>query len=139
MTARAVKPVRVQRKREKGWRMPENTVSVTRPGKFGNPVRVGDYFLLGDPGGLGGPFRMSWCITSAEYADSRYTHIDSPEKAVEAFRAIAKSRFSENELAHLRGKNLACFCPLDRPCHASVLLELANAPDAGRAALKGEG
>ena len=30
------------------------------------------------------------------------------------------------ELPELRGKNLACFCPLDRPCHADVLLEMAN-------------
>ena len=29
-------------------------------------------------------------------------------------------------LAPLRGKNLACWCPLDQPCHADVLLELAN-------------
>lgn len=28
--------------------------------------------------------------------------------------------------AELRGKNLACFCPLDQPCHADVLLEIAN-------------
>ena len=26
----------------------------------------------------------------------------------------------------LRGKNLACFCPLDQPCHADVLLKIAN-------------
>ena len=26
----------------------------------------------------------------------------------------------------LRGKNLACWCPLDQPCHADVLLEMAN-------------
>jgi len=26
----------------------------------------------------------------------------------------------------LRGKNLACWCALDQPCHADVLLELAN-------------
>ena len=30
-------PIRVQLSRKKGWRMPENTVSVARPGKFGNP------------------------------------------------------------------------------------------------------
>jgi len=29
--------------------------------------------------------------------------------------------------AELRGKNLACFCKLDEPCHADVLLDLANA------------
>lgn len=27
----------------------------------------------------------------------------------------------------LRGRNLACWCPLDRPCHADALLEIANA------------
>jgi hypothetical protein len=26
----------------------------------------------------------------------------------------------------LTGRDLACWCPLDRPCHADVLLELAN-------------
>jgi hypothetical protein len=31
----------------------------------------------------------------------------------------------------LAGKNLACFCPLDQPCHADVLLELANTPPSG--------
>jgi hypothetical protein len=29
-------------------------------------------------------------------------------------------------LEELRGKNLACWCPLDKPCHADILLELAN-------------
>jgi hypothetical protein len=29
-------------------------------------------------------------------------------------------------LGELRGKNLACWCPLDQPCHADVLLEIAN-------------
>ncbi|EUA64977.1 hypothetical protein I542_5155 [Mycobacteroides abscessus 1948] len=27
----------------------------------------------------------------------------------------------------LRGHDLACWCPLDQPCHADVLLEIANA------------
>lgn len=42
-------PVRVQLRRTKGWRMPDNTVNVARPGKWGNPFRVGRYFMLGDP------------------------------------------------------------------------------------------
>jgi len=29
-------------------------------------------------------------------------------------------------LKSLKGKNLACFCPLDKPCHADVLLKIAN-------------
>jgi hypothetical protein len=30
-------------------------------------------------------------------------------------------------LDELRGRDLACWCPLDEPCHADVLLEIANA------------
>jgi hypothetical protein len=32
------------------------------------------------------------------------------------------------DAGELRGKDLACWCPLDQPCHADVLLELANSP-----------
>ncbi len=28
--------------------------------------------------------------------------------------------------SELRGRDLCCWCPLDQPCHADVLLELAN-------------
>ena len=53
-------PERIQRKRTKGWKMPENTVSVCRPGKWGNPFRVGGHFMVGDPDKRT-IFRMSWC------------------------------------------------------------------------------
>jgi len=33
------KPQRIQRRRVKGWRMPDGAISVTRPGLFGNPFR----------------------------------------------------------------------------------------------------
>ena len=36
-------PIRVQLSRKKGWKMPANTVKVCRPGKWGNPWRVGDW------------------------------------------------------------------------------------------------
>jgi hypothetical protein len=29
----------------------------------------------------------------------------------------------------LKGKNLACWCPLDQPCHADILLRIANAEE----------
>ncbi len=29
-------------------------------------------------------------------------------------------------IEELRGKHLACWCKLDQPCHADVLLEIAN-------------
>jgi hypothetical protein len=35
-----MKPVRIQRQRTKGWKLPENTVNVARPGRWGNPFKV---------------------------------------------------------------------------------------------------
>ena len=35
-----------------------------------------------------------------------------------------------NHIRELRGLDLACWCPLDKPCHADVLLEMANQEDA---------
>lgn len=32
--------------------------------------------------------------------------------------------------AELRGKDLACWCPLDEACHGDVLLEIANSEGA---------
>lgn len=46
------------------------------------------------------------------------------EECVEKFRRwLPTSGLNPREL---RGKDLACFCPLDGPCHADVLLEAAN-------------
>ena len=39
-------PKRIQRKRTKGSRMPPNTVSITRPGKWGNKWRIQDGFTI---------------------------------------------------------------------------------------------
>lgn len=39
----------------------------------------------------------------------------------------ADRAFFMDKVKELRGKNLACWCPLNRPCHADTLLELANA------------
>jgi hypothetical protein len=103
----AVAPHRVQLSRRKGWRMPPNTVSVARPGKWGNEFRIGE---------------------TAEY----YTGHEHPltrEDAVYQFRLHAEAHHAicADYYAELRGKNLACWCPLDQTCHADVLLELANA------------
>ena len=102
-------PQRIQRKRTKGWRMPENTVSVTRPGRWGNPFVVG--------------------CCPAEFSSSLPYECNSIEAAVECFRylAITYIDITGGEwISKLRGKNLACFCKIGDPCHADVLLELAN-------------
>ena len=103
----AAEPRRVQLRRTKGWRMPPNTVKVDRSTRYGNPFRVG---------GPGVP-------------DVR-TSIERFERAFrsgELTRDDPDSPFTPARLrAALRGRNLACWCPLDGPCHADLLLKIAN-------------
>jgi hypothetical protein len=104
-------PHRIQLSRKKGWKMPPNTVKVDRSTQWGNP------FIVGKPGG----------VYTAKVIDRRH--------AWQLFRSTA---FQNEKLVaaakeQLRGKNLACWCPLPLPyehdeCHAAVLLEIANKP-----------
>lgn len=110
-TSGAVK--RVQLSRAKGWRMPTNTVKVDRTTKWGNPWRVGEQYVIGQERGQ----------------DVLQTF--SARECVERFRLwLGRSaegrRLAELAAVELRGKNLACWCRLGSPCHADVLLELAN-------------
>ncbi|WP_341880501.1 DUF4326 domain-containing protein [Synechococcus sp. UW140] len=89
------KPKRIQRKRTKGWRMPEGAIYVGRPTDFGNP-----HSLIGS----------------------------TPEIATKLFEEHLLSEPGLLELAikKLRGKDLACFCPLNQACHADILLRYVN-------------
>ncbi|MBN8972937.1 MAG: DUF4326 domain-containing protein [Rhizobiales bacterium] len=121
------RPIRIQRQRVKGWRMPPSTVYVGRPSQWGNRFVVG---------ARKNGFSGDEAETIAHYAD--YTkNVDlwdnwplaTASLAVEAFRKVqCHATFADRVRAELRGKNLACWCPLDQPCHADVLLELANGP-----------
>ncbi len=93
-------PKRIQRQRTKDWRMPEGAVYVGRPTTWGNPYV---------------PSRPDAACRAA---------------AVAAYRRHVAEHYNltDRARAELAGKNLACWCPLDQPCHADVLLEIANAP-----------
>ena len=111
---------RIQRRRTKGWRKPEGAVSVGRGTRWGNPYRVSKtaegVWRLEDPSG-------------------RFTNLLTREKAAR----LAVQWFSEaiangwnnaptrDEIRQeLSGKDLMCWCPPELPCHADVLLEIAN-------------
>ncbi len=104
--------------------MPPNTVKVARPGRWGNPFRVGGYFLVGDPDPSRTPFRMAYC--ESYKADPKFTLIADNAMAVQFFSRLMATGFCQQRLPELRGKNLACWCAIGEPCHADVLLELAN-------------
>lgn len=60
----------------------------------------------------GNPYRIGTCL------------IPDAKAAVDAFAAnLPLGDFAQE----LRGKNLACWCRLEQPCHADVLLRVANA------------
>ena len=106
-------PVRVRLSRKKGWNLPPDTVSVARPGRWGNPYSVAPELAPGTPVG------------------ARYTAVPTVAEAVAAYRRWVETdpagrRLADDARATLRGKNLACWCPLDGPCHAEVLLDIAN-------------
>lgn len=116
---------RIQRRRTKGWKMPPNTVSVTRPGKFGNPFKVGMYVMLGDGTGNHGWIYLT--TMERKHANSRYVLIESAQQAVEVYRELRRRYPLPKKWAEeIRNRDLACFCALDQPCHADVLLEIAN-------------
>jgi len=112
-------PERIQRKRSKGWRMPENTVYVGRPSKWGNPYHIGENYTdeVFEDGKL--VEILSWDNIEAK------TAVEFFEEAIVKKYPAVKISVSEI-VAELRGKDLACWCPLDKPCHADVLLRLAN-------------
>jgi len=116
-------PERIQRRRTAGWRMPQGAIYVGRPTKWGNPFRVGQPSAYWMGPGLSSPFRPN-----------PVPKMDA-EHVTAAYRNMVKAncaRFSLDDLDELRGHDLACWCPLvdehgNRvPCHADVLLELAN-------------
>ena len=53
------------------------------------------------------------------------------QAAVDLFRRRIEEPDEQREerlqlIRALKGRDLACWCPLDQPCHADVLLEIAN-------------
>jgi len=90
---------RIQRRRSKGWTMPENAVYVGRPTKYGNPFKIG-------PDG---------------------TRSDVLAK----YEAWLREKISSdpNFLDPLKGKDLACWCPLTLPCHADIILKILAEED----------
>ncbi len=100
-------PKRIQRKRSKGWRMPQGAIYVGRPSRYGNDFRVGTWLF--DDDHVYRPIDAAWAVALFREEMANWNH-------------DTRMRW----LAPLRGHDLACWCPLDQPCHADVLIELAN-------------
>ena len=133
-------PIRIQRKRTKGWRMPLNTVYVGRGSRLGNPFRVvklpdGKWSVKTDGNDKCTEILVKHCkviyqtkkeaaidaIKCYDFWLLPYTHEGGT--MAEYYQAAEQI---EAAIATLSGKNVACWCRLDEPCHADLLLKIAN-------------
>jgi hypothetical protein len=100
------KPREIRLERRKGWRIPPNTIVVSRPSKWGNPYKAGDW-----------SHKLGRRMTAAEAVAAYLARIAGNIWTSPNVREIQ---------SELRGKNLACWCKLGEPCHRQVLLLIAN-------------
>lgn len=120
MTAR---PVRLQLSRKAGFNLQAHSraingldaVNVARPSKRGNPF---DWMIFGREGAV--DYFERWLSDKLSPQEREMLCFDLWDtEEIERTRILTS--FDE-----LRGKNLACFCKAGEPCHADVLLEIAN-------------
>jgi hypothetical protein len=115
------KPIRIQRSRAPGSRLHASNgldiVCISRPSKWGNPFSV----ALGS------------ARTAEEKRRLRARSVAEFERALLGGGSRALGFDVDDVRRELRGKNLACWCPLDEPCHADVLLKVANGRSRARA------
>jgi hypothetical protein len=119
MSGMRMMPERIQLKRTKGWKMPPNTVKVDRSTRFGNP------FVVGSP-------RVPDAAIALRLFEKMLTEFDVSES--DELFVFTDARLRKD----LGGKNLACWCALDQPCHADVLLRIANSSDQMQSPRSGE-
>ena len=154
-------PQRIQRRRIKGWRMPEGAVYVGRGSKWGNPfgplgtnlalARVPAAIHAGREWEFESRISADGMLHPYFHPDGRITDCQSryltAAESVECYRAYLagggwplswtprKAAELRSALPDLAGRDLACWCPLEGehgnrvPCHADVLLEIANRGD----------
>lgn len=141
----AVTPKRIQLRRTKGWRKPDNTIVVARPSLWGNPYRVdreyGETYMVSSDGrpiqqvrghdtainlavalyrGLMTGWSPSTLLSYANFDAAYAAHRRWLNRLGAGGHPIDYAR------TRLAGHHLGCYCPLDQPCHADILLELAN-------------
>lgn len=115
---------RVQRKRISGFKLPANTVCVTRPSKHSNPFRLTksgtiEFYTVNRQW-------ARWSLTTG------FTQADIVSLFIKWRQGEIKHNLLplpptlEETKADLAGKNIACFCACGAPCHADYLLQIAN-------------
>ena len=102
--AKTSAPHRIRLERSAGWKMPANTLKVDRTTRWGNP------FTIAECGSI--------AVAVAQHGRWMRGEIAAPGAVEPPTREVLR--------AALGGRNLACWCALNGPCHADLLLTLAN-------------
>jgi Domain of unknown function (DUF4326) len=108
-------PLRIQRRRAKGWRKPDGSAIIDRTSRWGNPFRVADAIAHGF---ADNPNHARTFVVGCfdEWLDGGW-----PGVRPDLRRRILR------ELPNLRGRDLACTCPVDFiACHGDSLIRRAN-------------
>lgn len=117
-------PERIQLQRTRGWRMPADTVKVDRSTKWGNPFTMEwareRFPVAADDDEWLRRILVDVYRTWLRQASYGPWWTEDPV-FVDHYRIVCSYQVHE-----LRGLNLACWCPDGSPCHADVLLEIAN-------------
>ncbi len=123
-------PIRIQRKRSKGYKTPPNTLYVGRPTKFGNPFLLQGDMIYVDAGHRRKILSKWVCF----YQDGGHTI----EEVVKLYRDMLldlnshevepeiKQRFKvmQDSITDLTGKNLSCFCSLSCRCINRIVKQI---------------
>jgi len=122
----------VRIKREYFKKLPPNTKSVARPGKFGNPLRlirdmiyinagyrrkVLDKWVFLCHGDINKMLKIYEALLTQNWNNHDVFDVHQNIDIRHWSRKYKKLDFTE-----LKGKNLACFCKEGDPCHADILL-----------------
>lgn len=137
-------PAVIHLSRVKGFRRPEGTVQVDRATIFGNPFQVGDpgvWWLPREDGKAGWQieYETPYAINAFQAVGwfSAWLHNDKAlpprppyltPKGLEYVQTVmdTRRRMILDRMPTLRGKHLGCRCAPGQPCHAQVLIDIAN-------------
>lgn len=136
-------PTRITLSRAKGWRKPAGAIVVARPSIWGNPWAVGTPGLLHtriDGARVVYKTEIACDALDAVIIYERWLagkdiwginlpdlrHFTDAGKIALRDHLHARRQLILSNLHQLRGHDLLCWCKQGHPCHADVLLEMAN-------------
>lgn len=123
---KAVTPQRIQRRRTKGWRMPEGAICVSRPSPWGNPFVIGQHGTAAECVALHRHLLANrLCISSKVSLDEQVRHLDYAKAHIDDLIGHSLACWCRLCPDHKAGKPFTLKCDTCQPCHADNLLEAA--------------